>query len=211
MLPNQASQQDREIAERINNGTIQLHELSVNSCSRKAVELCNPVALEHVYKYRLSLSFQRAVARVSGGKILQSTSIGDYKGWKGIRKAVLVTAQLEKNTSKATCISALYLVSVIAALSIQNLQTFSIKSISESIVRKECINGKDTSIITANRPSGDSSRILPGSILYKLTNNVKQNNEDDDTDMEDVISDDSIDTLSVGTQLIAITYTRNRD
>lgn len=75
----------------------------------------------------LSLSFQRAVARVSGGKILQSTSIGDYKGWKGIRKAVLVTAQLEKNTSKATCISALYLVSVIAALSIRNLQTFSIK------------------------------------------------------------------------------------
>lgn len=54
MLPNQASQQDREIAERINNGTIQLHELSVNSCSRKAVELCNPVALKHVYKYRIS-------------------------------------------------------------------------------------------------------------------------------------------------------------
>ncbi|UZP41629.1 hypothetical protein NXS19_009445 [Fusarium pseudograminearum] len=54
-------------------------------------------------------------------------------------------------------------------------------------------------------PSGDSSRILPDSILYELTNNVKQNNEDDDTDMEGVLSDNSIDTLSVGTQLIAAT------
>ncbi|UZP41628.1 hypothetical protein NXS19_009444 [Fusarium pseudograminearum] len=148
MLPSQASQQDREIAERINNGTTQLNGLSTAVLGRPsnyATPLLSNMSTNIIYQIwtlgplsliteafvfgyfglvvlrgksiatdiftnagipnpGLSLSFQRAVARVSGGKILQSTSIGDYKGWKSIRKAVLVTAQLQKNTSKATCI-----------------------------------------------------------------------------------------------------------
>ncbi|PTD04138.1 hypothetical protein FCULG_00001124 [Fusarium culmorum] len=140
----------------------------------------------------LSLSFQRAAARVSGGKILQFTSIGDYKGWKGIRKAVLVTAQLQKNTSKATCISVPYLVSVIAARSIRSLRTFSIKFTNDNQVFLK-MSSKDKIV------------------LYALMNNVKPNNKDDDIDMEDVLSDDSIDIARVGTQLVTFNYARTRN
>ncbi|KAM0407724.1 hypothetical protein ACHAPZ_001203 [Fusarium culmorum] len=48
-------------------------------------------------------------------------------------------------------------------------------------------------------------------VLYALMNNVKPNNKDDDIDMEDVLSDDSIDIARVGTQLVTFNYARTRN
>ncbi|QGI90787.1 hypothetical protein CEK26_003856 [Fusarium fujikuroi] len=125
-----------DLVNKVKDGSINLSELTVQNCPQLPHDDITAKELEKVYarmvdevfkmagfnKVDAITCFDKCVERLARGKPFSASTIGDYKGWKAVRKYVDLAVKLHRETLEAVCIPAPQLISMIVLLNIRQVR-----------------------------------------------------------------------------------------